>query len=316
MPAGQWSALAAARMSAEAFSTLFDDLCTWGAWGPGDAQGALNYIGPGQVREAAALVSSGRTVGLGLPLDTAVGPDNPSPVVHTMTDFPVAYPAGGTAFSCDSFTIECHGDAHSHIDALCHVAFRSSLYNGVEAISVTATGASALGAENLRNGIVGRGILLDIPATRQVAWIEPGDVITAQDLLAAEEAQGVRVSAGDILLCRTGHQRRRRELGAWDAAHLKTGLDPRAMTWVSERQVSAMGSDGDSDTVPSVVEQVDYPVHVLAMCAMGVVLMDCLNLDDLAQACAEERRWEFLLTVAPLVLSRGTGTPVNPIAVF
>lgn len=88
------------------------------------------------------------------------------------------------------------------------------------------------------------------------------------------------------------------------------------MTWIRDRRVAALGSDGDSDTVPSLVEQVDYPVHVLAVCALGLVLMDCLNLDDLAQACAAEGRWEFLLTVAPLVLSHGTGTPVNPIAVF
>jgi kynurenine formamidase len=307
---------ATAQMSAGAFNDLFGELCAWGAWGGEDVRGALNYIGPDQVRTSAGLVSSGRTVGLGQALDTTSGPDNPSPVVHTMTDLPQAYRADGTAFACDRFSVECHGDAHSHIDALCHVAFRNSLYNGVPAGSVTATGASTLGAENLRNGIVGRGVLLDIPATRQVAWVEPGDVITARDLLAAEEAHGVRVGTGDILLCRTGHQRRRRELGAWDAAQLKTGLDPRAMTWVRDRQVAVMGCDGDSDTVPSVVEHVDYPVHVLAMCAMGVVLMDCLNLDDLAHACAEEGRWEFLLTVAPLVLSHGTGTPVNPIAVF
>ena len=149
-----------------------------------------------------------------------------------------------------------------------------------------------------------------------MAWLEPGDVITAADLEAAEDTQNLHVSEGDIVLCRTGHQRRRRELGSWDAAHLKTGLDPAAMTWIRDRHVAAMGSDGDSDTVPSVVEQVDYPVHVLAMCALGVVLMDCLNLDDLARACAGESRFEFLLMVAPLVLSHGTGTPVNPIAVF
>ncbi|HTZ94123.1 MAG TPA: cyclase family protein [Streptosporangiaceae bacterium] len=308
--------MAQAQMSAEAFSDLFGELCTWGAWGTDDARGALNYIGPDQVRRAAGLVSSGRTVGLGLTLDTTAGPDNPRPVEHTMIDIPSEVPADGTAFACDSFSVACHGDRHSHIDALCHVAFRGSLYNGVPADSVTATGASTLGAENLRNGIVGRGVLLDIPSVRQVAWLDPGDVITVADLLAAEEAQGVRVGAGDVLLCRTGHHRRRGALGAWDAAELKTGLDPRAMTWVRDRQVAAMGCDGDSDTSPSVVEQVDCPVHVLAMCAMGIVLMDCLNLDDLAQACAEERRWEFLLTVAPLVLSHGTGTPVNPIAVF
>ncbi len=303
-------------MPAAAFGELFTELRAWGSWGAGDVRGALNYIGPDQVRRAAGLVSSGRTVGLGLPLDTATGPDNPAPVVHAMTDLPARSPAGFTAFACDSFSIECHGDAHSHIDALCHVAFRGLLYNGVPAASVTAAGASQLGAENLKDGIVGRGVLLDIPRARGVPWLEPGDVITAGDLAAAADAQGVAVGQGDILLCRTGHQRRRSELGSWDAAHLKTGLDPAAMIWIRDCRVAALGSDGDSDTVPSLVEQVDYPVHVLAMCALGVVLMDCLNLDDLAQACAAESRWEFLVTVAPLVLRHGTGTPVNPIAVF
>jgi kynurenine formamidase len=88
------------------------------------------------------------------------------------------------------------------------------------------------------------------------------------------------------------------------------------MTWVRDRHVTVMGSDGDSDTVPSLVDGVSYPVHVLAMCAMGIVLMDCLALDGLAQACADEGRWEFLLTIAPLVLRQGTGTPVNPIAIL
>jgi kynurenine formamidase len=306
-----------AQMSTEAFGELFDRLCAWGQWGADDALGALNYIGPDQVRRAAGLVTSGRTVGLGLPLDTEAGPDNPSPVVHRMTELPAGDPEHATTFACDGFSVECHGDAHSHIDALCHVSFRGSLYNGIPAGSVTAGGASRLGVEHLKDGMVGRGVLLDIARTRRVDWLEPGDdTITAADLEAAEEAHGVRVRYGDILLCRTGHRRRRLELGAWGAAHLKTGLDPRAMAWIRDRRVAAMGSDGDSDTMPSVVEQVDNPVHVLAMCALGIVLMDCLNLDDLARSCAEEGRWEFLLTVAPLVLGHGTGTPVNPIAVF
>jgi len=307
---------ATAQMSVQAFDELFAELCTWGSWGAGDVRGALNYITPDHVRQAATHVRTGRTVGLGLCLDTETGPDNPSPVIHKMTELPTAKSADATAFSCDYIGIECHGDAHSHIDALCHVAFRGALYNGIPSSSVSVAGASQLGVDNLKDGIVGRGVLLDIPRARQVSWLEPGDVISADDLDAAEAAQGVRVGEGDILLCRTGHHRRRRDIGAWTAAHLKTGIDPQAMTWIRDRHVAAMGSDGDSDTVPSVVDQVSYPVHVLAMCAMGVVLMDCLNLDDLARACAADGRWDVLLTVAPLVLKHGTGTPVNPIAVF
>jgi kynurenine formamidase len=118
------------------------------------------------------------------------------------------------------------------------------------------------------------------------------------------------------VLVRTGHFRRRAESGPWDAANAKTGLDPRAMSWLAGRHIAVLGSDGDSDTMPGLVEGVSYPVHVLAMVALGIPLLDCLNLEDLAVACGAEGRSDFLLTVAPLVLARGTGTPVNPIAVF
>jgi kynurenine formamidase len=303
-------------MSRQAFEQLFAALCAWGSWGEADSLGALNYLTPDRVRQAAALVTTGRTVGLGLPLDTVAGPDNPSPVVHRMTRLLVAAAADPTSFCCDFIGVECHGDAHSHIDALCHVAFRDQLYNGVPVSSVTADGASQLGIQQLKNGITGRGVLLDIARARNVAWLEPGDIITAADLAAAEDAGHVQAGEGDILLLRTGHQRRRTELGAWDAASAKTGLDPRAMSWVRDRHIAVLGSDGDSDTVPSPVDGVSYPVHVLAICALGILLLDCLNLDDIARACVQEDRWEFLLTVAPLVLQYGTGTPVNPIAVF
>src|SRR5271165_3873465 len=117
---------ATAQMSVQAFDELFAELCTWGSWGAGDVRGALNYITPDHVRQAATHVRTGRTVGLGLCLDTETGPDNPSPVIHKMTELPTAKSADATAFSCDYIGIECHGDAHSHIDALCHVAFRGA----------------------------------------------------------------------------------------------------------------------------------------------------------------------------------------------
>jgi kynurenine formamidase len=303
-------------MSRDEFDDLFAELRAWGTWGPDDAKGALNYLTRERVQAAAGLVTSGLTVGLGHILDTVPGPDNPDPVEHQMTTLPTAGGESATSFATDRLAVACHGDAHSHIDALCHVAYRGVLYNGVPADSVTSTGAAQLGAESLKDGIVGRGILLDIPAVRRVTWLEPGDAVTVGDLEAAQEAQRVSVGAADILLCRTGHHARRRALGAWDAANLKTGLDPHAMAWVRDRQVAVMGSDGDSDTVPSLVDGVNYPVHVLAMCAMGIVLIDCLALDGLAQACARAGRWEFLLTIAPLVLRQGTGTPVNPVAIL
>ncbi len=114
----------------------------------------------------------------------------------------------------------------------------------------------------------------------------------------------------------TGHARRLRELGPWDTAHVKAGLHPNAMRFLAERAVAALGSDGNSDTAPSTTEGVDLPIHVLAISALGIHLLDYLQFEDLRAACEEHARWEFLLMAAPLRIDGGTGSPVNPIAIF
>jgi kynurenine formamidase len=159
-------------------------------------------------------------------------------------------------------------------------------------------------------------VLLDIPRLRGVSWLEPGEHVFAQDLEAAERAQGVEVREGDILLVRTGHPLRLARLGSWDTPAAKAGLHPTAMRFVSERGVAALGSDGNNDTAPSSTEGVDFPIHVLAITAMGVHLLDYLQFEDLRQVCELVGRWEFLFAAAPLRIENGTGSPLNPVAVF
>ena len=209
-----------------------------------------------------------------------------------------------------------HGNADSHIDALCHVIFDGTLYNGLSAGAVTATGATELSIEVAGGGIVGRGLLLDIPRVRRVPWLEPGDHVTADDLITAEAAQEVRIEPGDLLFVRVGHRSRRRALGPWDAANARAGLHPAALEFLAERRIAVLGSDGNNDTAPSAAEGVDFPVHVLAVNAMGLHLMDWLQFDDLVAVCEELNRWSFLCVVAPLRLHAATGSPVNPIAIF
>ena len=151
---------------------------------------------------------------------------------------------------------------------------------------------------------------------RGVPWLEPGDHVTVEDLLAAERDQGVRAGRGDILLVRVGHRRRRSEHGPWDAAQARAGLHPTVLPVLAERQVAVLGGDGNNDTAPSGVAGVDFPVHVLAVNALGLHLLDYLQFTELAAACAETGRWSFLCVIAPLRLPAGTGSPVNPIAVF
>lgn len=162
---------------------------------------------------------------------------------------------------------------------------------------------------------MGRGVLLDVPRSRGVPWLEPGDHVTADDLFAAERDQGVRVGRGDIVLVRVGHRLRRTELGQWDAAGARAGLHPTLLA-AAERQIAALGSDGNNDTAPSVAEGVDFPVRVLAVNALGIHLVDYLEFTELAPLCEREGRWSFLCVIAPLRLLAFTGSPVNPIAIL
>jgi kynurenine formamidase len=224
--------------------------------------------------------------------------------------------AAGLAFAMDRFAMNVHGNAASHIDALCHVIFDGQLYNGVPCDSITPDGAQAESIGIASGGIVGRGVLLDIPRLRGVRWLEPGQHVTADDLTRAEAAQGIRVGRGDLLMVRVGHHRRRAELGAWDAATQRAGLHPTALDFVAEREVAVLGSDSNNDTAPSAADNVDFPVHVLAINALGVHLLDYLQFEDLIPLCEIVGRWAFLCVIAPLRLPGGTGSPVNPIAIL
>ncbi len=303
-------------LSAAEFAALHARLRRGTSEGAGE-RGALALITPAHVLRAAAEVRSGRTVTMAARVQTEPGPDDPEPCAHVMTGaVRGAIEAHGLQFARDCFAMNVHGDADSHLDALCHVIYDGTLYGGTDADSVTESGATALTVETARDGIVGRGVLLDIPRLRGVPWLEPGDHVTADDLVAAERAQQVHVSAGDLLFVRVGHRRRRAELGAWDTSGLRAGLHPYALEFLRERQVAVLGSDGNNDTAPSSTEGVAFPVHVLAIHAMGLHLLDFLWFEDLVEVCEAEGRWSFLCVVAPLRLPGATGSPVNPIAVF
>jgi kynurenine formamidase len=302
---------AAASLSYDEFRTLYERLRDGVPWGPQDRRGTLNNLTPDHVVAAAGLVSTGRTVSLAGLVEHEATADNPTPWTHEIT-----LPAAGPDlldFALDTLALHVHGNADSHIDALSHVSFDGSCYNDVPA---DLAGVTELSICNAKDGIVGRGVLLDVPRQRGCAWLEPGDHVTAADLTAAESAQRVRVGTGDLVFVRVGHRRRRAELGPWDAASARTGLHPEAVELLADRRVAVLGSDGNNDTAPSPVADVGFPVHVLAIRAIGLPLLDYLQLEELAAACETVHRWSFLCVIAPLRLPRGTGSPVNPIAVF
>ena len=228
-------------------------------------------------------------------------------------------PGGGdepVAFIKDYVGLDYHNDGHTHIDALCHVAYEGRLYNDRSGAAMTGEGVAVNSIEVLRDGLVGRGVLLDIPRVRGVPWLEPGEHVFAEDLEAAEREQRVSVAEGDILLVRTGHSRRLAELGPWNTPESKAGLHPTALRFLASRAVAALGSDGNSDTAPSTTDGVDFPIHALAIAAMGLHLLDYLQFEELAVVCERARRWEFLFVAAPVRIVGGTGSPVNPLAVL
>jgi kynurenine formamidase len=299
------------------FRALFDAVRSWGRWGPDDERGALNELTPERVVAAARLVRTGETLALGLPLNTEKRLDCPEPAEHRMTLLgDVDIGSGTLRFAKDFVGVDYHNDGHSHIDALCHVHFDGALYNGRPSASVTAAGATADTIDVLKDGLVGRGVLLDVPRLRGVPWLEPGEHIFRDDLEAAEREHGVTVQAGDILLIRTGHTRRLAEREPWETATAKAGLHPTAVPLLAERRISVLGSDGNSDTAPSTTDGIAFPIHVLTLNAMGVHLLDYLQLDDLAAACERTRRWTFLFAASPLRIAGGTGSPLNPTAIF
>lgn len=299
-----------APLSAEQVVAFHKTLSNWGRWGERDQLGTLNFITPAKRAAAARLVRSGRTVSCARPLPTQPSVENPNPVQHHMI---------GTCtegWGGDYFAIAPHGFATSHIDALCHIFHEGKLYNGYPIEKVTAHGAMELGIHELKDGVVSRGVLLDVPRARSVSYLEAGEAIFPDDLERAEKPAGIRVEAGDVLLVRTGRWALRDARGPWDPRVSAAGLDASCLPWLHERGVAALGCDGVSDVVPSRVEGQNLPIHTVAIVAMGLHLIDNLDLESLAGACAEEKRWEFLLTLAPLVLMRGTASPLNPIALF
>jgi kynurenine formamidase len=305
-------------LAASEFDALYERLRRSAVWGPDDRRGALNHITSERVLAAVREVRLGRAVSLGGPVEGDITADNPEPAVHEMTGLGGGEDADSTglSFAMDRLAMNVHGNADSHIDALCHVIYRAHLYNGVPADSITASGATELSIDMARDGIVGRGVLLDIPRLRGMRWLEPGEHVTSDDLSEAELAQGVHVGEGDLLFVHVGHRKRRAALGPWDAASSRAGLHPTALDFAAHRRVAVVGSDGNNDTAPSAVEHVAFPVHVLAVNALGVQLLDYLQFDELVTLCEAEGRWSFLCVIAPLRIPRGTGSPVNPIAIL
>jgi kynurenine formamidase len=297
----------------EIFDQWFTELSNWGRWGKDDEMGAVNLITPDTRKRAISLVKEGASFSLSRDAEKEKAVDNPVPFGHQMT----RTGANTTATSSgDIFTISHHGYAHTHMDSLCHFFYKGKMYNGFAQELVTDKGASKLSIRNFKNGILARGVLMDIPRLKGVDYLEPGTPIYPEDLDAWEKKAHVKVGSGDVVFIRTGRWALRDAKGPWEVSKKSAGLYASCTRWLKARDVAILGSDAASDVMPSGIEGVVQPIHTLVIVAMGMPIFDNCDLELIAKEANRRKRWEFLVTAAPLAVPGATGSALNPVATF
>ena len=289
-----------AEVSKAQYDTWMTELSNWGRWGADDELGALNLITPAKRLEAASLVTRGTVVSMAreMTIERLEDPDQASanrpPVLvgSSRSVFDINTEGG---YFWERYEIEYHGSAVSHLDALCHVAYNGKVYNGLDFEDVVSKedGCTRMGIANLREGLITRGVLIDMP----------GRAVRREDIEAWEAETGITISSGDALFLRTG-----RDIGE------RGGYHPSLIPFFKERDIALLGAD-----VPQEGGQVDgvtVPVHFFALVALGVHLFDNLGLEDLAETANDLNQWEFMFMAAPHVVPNGAGSAINPLAVF
>ena len=293
--------------NAEEFDALFHKVKNWGRWGPDDQLGAANLVTAATRRSAVQLAKEGLTISLAHNVLTDKAEDNGSPFEHTMLK----------GFNMDAWRVSYHGYAHTHIDALCHILYKDQTYNGYARADVnTEKGCTRLSIDALKQGMVVRGVLIDIPSLKGVPYLEPRTAVYQEDVEAWEKRAGIKVGSGDAVLLRTGRWARRDKLGPWPVGQNAAGFHASIASWLKARDVAFAGSDAGLEVTPTQVQGVPLPVHTLVITALGVHILDNHDLERLAETAARLKRWEFMLTINPLPVTGGTGSPLNTLATF
>ena len=303
----------------EVFSELARRVNNWGRWGDDDERGTVNLIDAAAVLRGTAAARTGKRFALGLPLSPngpqsgmipgRINPQHVMIAIHT----PSLGDPEGICSSDDVLYLPTQ--TATHWDSLAHVSYGGRMWNGFPTSSVDVTGARKAGIDKV-GAVVSRGILLDVAAAKGVDRLDPGYAITAEDLAAAEELARVRVEPGDIVLVRTGHLQVLRGGDRLAYAFPSPGLSLKSVPWLRERDVSAVATDNLTlEVVPSERDDAQLAVHLLHLVEMGLLQGQNWDLERLAADCADDGVYDFLLSATPEPISRGLGSPVNPVAV-
>jgi kynurenine formamidase len=300
----------------------------WGRWGEEDQRGALNLLTGDVVRMAMGAVRHGNVLSLSLPIKGSTSSSVSSTVPHLKgrplpqhfmsvdgADYEagVKLPAGGRGMADDALIVSPHGTT-THMDALCHMWTGKEIYNGHPSSRIRSYGATRCGME-IVEGIVTRGVFVDMPAFRGVDVLDPADRITAADLEAISKKNGIIIGRGDAIVIRTG----------WPTIFAKSperywagepGLSAEAAHWLAARDISLVASDNSAICGLNVEgradESLDDDIHMIFLWRHGIYLIEMLWLEELAA----KNQATFLFVVAPLKIVGGTGSPVNPLAVL
>jgi kynurenine formamidase len=298
----------------------------WGRWGKEDQRGTLNFITPAQILEACALPSRGLVVSCALAFDDRgpqsglAGRHNP---IHTMlADGGDAlagaqdFLPGGFRYADDAVTMPLQ--CGTQWDALAHVFYDGKMYNDRDLRLVTSRGALVNSIDRIKDGVVGRGVLLDLPRFLKMPWLDDGTRILPEHLDACAEAFGVSVESGDIVLVRTGMMTRCLEQKSWQGycGGPAPGLSVTCARWLYEREVAAIATDTwGVEVIPNETHDCFQPLHMIALRNTGLLFGEIFHLDPLSEACAEDGNYAFLFSAPPLPITGAVGSPINPLAI-
>ncbi len=297
----------------------------WGRWGASDELGTLNYITPEKIVAAAALVRRGKVFSLAIPFDSS-GPQSGvggrSNPIHFMLQDGGDILSGAQDFIpglryCDdavTMPLQCA----TQWDALSHIYFDGKMYNDRGPELVNSAGARANSIDKLKDKIVSRGVLLDIPRFRGKQWLEPGEAILPADLDGAAAQQKVTIASGDIVLIRTGQMAQVRATGNWGtyAGGPAPGLSLTTADWLAANQIAGYATDTwGTEVIPNETPDVFQPLHCVAIVNMGMLVGEIFDLEALANDCAADGVYEFLFVAPPLTITGAVGSPINPQAI-
>ena len=292
------------------------DGTNWGRWGRDDQRGALNLATPERLLAATRALRTGKVYSLALPISRSTPniAGRPDPQRLTLSgpgdeEFHQRFGAAdGVGANEDVLVMPSHGG--THMDALSHVYADGEIYNGFPATSFTPRGgASRCGVEQT-GSLALRAVLLDVARHLGLDHLEPGHVVTADELEACRAAAGVDLGPGDALVVRTGYLEG--HLGPSTlSGYPQPGLGLDAAAYVAERDVALVGADNAAVEVLPFDRGVYLGVHIELLVRRGVTLVEHLWLAELA---ADECH-EFLLVIGALPVTGAAGSPVNPIAI-